>query len=554
MAQAPNVGSGISNDAYDVVIHNGQIVDGTGNPWFYGDLAIRDKRIVKITPAGLLRDAAALESIDARGLIVAPGFIDIQSQSRVPFLTGDGRVISKVTQGITTEIIGEDWTDAPANGQVISASISAGHPISIPFDGQRSFAAWLAAIQKHGVSTNVGAFVGGSTIRSYVMGMSPSAATPAQLKVMQSLVEGAMQDGAFGVAPALAFAPARYYNSSELLALADAMRPYGGFYAFHLRSEGNQLLEGLDEVLDVGRAGHVPVEIYHFKVVGRSNWPKQEAAVARINDARAAGEDVGAFMYPYEARNGNLAACLPSWASAGGKLLENLRTPEQRERIKQELLGEVTNSEDECLLAGPQGSVVVTLRTNLHPEFSGKSLSEIADMEGKNWVDAAMDLLLAEDGRVDMLFFVTSRENLVLEMRQPWILFGTDFPGRDASVPETPSHPRGFGSYPRILGSYVRDEHVLPLEDAIRKMTSSPAARLSLHDRGRLEEGMYADVVIFDPRTVADRATYARPNEISVGIRYVFVNGEAVVRDEKHTGAKPGRIVYGPGRQSPAHP
>jgi dihydroorotase/N-acyl-D-amino-acid deacylase len=293
-------------------------------------------------------------------------------------------VVSKVTQGITSEIIGEDWTDAPANDAAVAASIIAGHPVVIPFDGRHAFRNWLTAIARHGVSTNVGAFVGGSSIRSYAKGMSSSAASSAEISTMQVLVQNAMEDGAFGVAPALAFAPASYFTRVELIDLARTMAPYGGFYAFHLRSEGDELLQSIDEVLDIGREGHVPVEIYHFKAAGRSNWTKAEAAIKRLNDARADGQDVGAFMYPYEARNGNLANCFPSWVSSGGGLLANLRDQQQRARIKREVSTHETKTENECLAADPRGSLVMAVNRSDDQEFVQKSLADIALAEGKD--------------------------------------------------------------------------------------------------------------------------------------------------------------------------
>ncbi|MFQ5818060.1 MAG: amidohydrolase family protein [Terriglobia bacterium] len=535
---------------YDVIITGGRVIDGTGNPWFYGDVAIRGDRIARITPAGLLGDAPARERIDARGLVVAPGFIDIQSHARGAFLTGDGRVISKVTQGITTEILGEGWTNAPANERTLSIAGSVDpetRRLTQEFTAAHGFNNWLEAMQRHGTSANFGSFLGATTVRMYVKGMAQGAPTADELEAMRTLVRQAMEDGAFGIATALIYPPGNFATTEELVEMAQGMAPYGGVYITHMRSEADQFLKAIDEALEIGRKGGVPVEIYHLKAAGRRNWHKAALAIARINAARAEGQDVGADMYPYTAGGTGLTACLPPWASADGKLFDNLSDPQMRAQIRAEVLNQTTEWENLCTLATPEGVLIVGLDKPENKQFNSKRLAEIAALQGKEWLDAAIDLILSERQRVGTIYFMMTEENVQRQMRQPWIKFGTDAGGFDPESTTELVHPRSYGTYPRILGKYVREERVMPLEEAIRKMTSAVANRLSIRERGLLREGMYADVVVFDANTIGDRASFEKPHQLSVGMRYVFVNGTAVVRDGTHSGATPGRIVRGPG-------
>ncbi len=542
--------AGATEPTYDIIITGGRIIDGTGGAWFYGDVAIEGDRIARIAPPGMLDKFTTNMRVDARGLVVAPGFIDIQSHSRDNFLTGDGRVISKVTQGITTEIMGEGWSNAPANEKTIAGSGSvdpAEQQFVEAFKAERGFNNWLEAMQKHGASANLGLFVGGATVRMYVKGMAQGKPTKEELDQMRALVKQAMEDGAFGIATALIYPPGNFATTEELIEMSKAMAPYGGIYISHMRSEADQFLEAMDEAMRIGREGGVPVEIYHLKAGGRRNWAKAQQAIDKINAARAAGQDVSADMYPYVAGGTGLTACLPPWASADGKLLANLRDPAMREKIKAEVLKDKTDWENLCQLATPEGVLIVGVDKPENKVFAGMRLSEMAAKQGKPWLDAAIDLIISEEQRVGTIFFMMSEDNIKLQLRQPWMKFGTDAGGADPDKPEGLVHPRSYGTYPRILGKYVREEKVIPLEDAIRKMTSAVANRLSIRDRGLLREGMYADVVVFDPKTVADRATFEKPHQLSVGIKLVLVNGTAVVADGMHTGAKPGRIVRGPG-------
>ncbi|MCS7082198.1 MAG: D-aminoacylase [Bacteroidetes bacterium] len=538
-----------SEAPYDWVITGGRIVDGTGNPWFYGDLAIRGDRIARIAPPGMLDQAPARRRLAVPGLVVAPGFIDIQSHSREAFLRGDGRVLSKVTQGVTTEILGEGWTDAPVNEQILRTADPADRPLLERFQGPRGFRAWLEYLQARGLSVNVGSFLGASTVRQYVKGLSMGPATPEELDSMRALVRRAMQDGAFGLASALIYPPGSFASTEELIALCREIAPFGGIYITHLRSEADRLLEALDEALRIGREAGVPVEIYHLKAAGVRNWHKAALAVAHIDSARRAGLDVAANVYPYTAGGTGLSACLPPWAAAEGRLFDNLRDPEMRRRIRAEIERPSSTWENLCELATPEGVLLLGLRRSEHQRFIGRRLSEVASELGKDWIEVVMDLLLAEGQPIASVYFLMSEENLKLALGQPWIKIGTDAGGFDPATARGPVHPRAYGTYPRILGRYVRQEGLLSLEEAIRKMTSAVANRLQIRDRGLLREGLYADIVIFDPVRIRDRATFEDPHQLSDGVLYVFVNGEPVLWQGRHTGARPGRIVWGPGRQ-----
>lgn len=545
----PALAPAFEEAVFDAVITGGKVVDGTGSAWFYGDLGIRGERIARIAPAGALRDAPAKFRVDARGMVVAPGFIDIQGQSRRELLDGDGRLISKITQGITTEILGEGVTNAPANENTAALAADATERKSaLRFAGPHGFRRWLAAMEAHGAGLNFGSFVGATTIRLYAKGMVQGAPSPAEVDTMRAAVGEAMEDGAFGLASALIYPPGEYTTTFELAQLARAMQPYSGVYITHLRSEGDRLLEAIDEAIEIGRKGGIPVEIYHLKAAGVRNWPRMRDAIAKVNDARRAGVDVSADMYPYVAGGTGLTACLPPWASAEGKLFENLSNPAMRQRIRSEALHEGATWENLCELATPQGVLIAQLVKPENQRFAGKRLSEIAAIEKKDWIDAAMDLILSERRRVETMFFVASEDNLKLQIEQPWIKFGTDAPGLDPATGKQLAHPRAYGNFPRVLGKYVREEKVMPLEEAVRKMTSAVANRLSIRDRGVIREGLFADLVVFNPRTIADRATYEQPHQVSAGVGDVFVNGVPVVRNGMVTGALPGKALYGPGR------
>ncbi len=538
-----------AGDAYDVIIVNGRVVDGSGNAWFYGDVALRGDKIVRVVRRGQLGDARATKRIDATGMVVSPGFIDIQGQSTELFLRGDGRDVGKLTQGVTTEILGEAYTVAPVSALTMAdnATDTAAVKMLTPFRGPHGFDAWLRAMQAHGISPNVGSFVGASTIREYAMGLHMGAAPAAQMDSMRAAMRRGMEDGAFGLGSALIYPPGNYASTEELIEISKAMSPYGGVYITHMRSEADRYLEGLDEAMRIGQEGHVPVEIYHLKAAGKRNWGKAAIAVAKIDSARAAGLDIQANMYPYTAGGTGLAACLPPSASADGKLFVNLADSAKREKIRDDIAHPKSYAESLCELATPEGVLLTAFQNPANKKWAGHRLSEVMAASGKDWQNAVMDLLLTEHSDIGTIFFLMSEDNVAMQLKQPWIKIGTDAEGPDPDSTKDFTHPRSYGTYPRILGKYVRDEHVLPLEDAIRKMSGAVADRLLIRDRGLLREGMYADVVVFDPATIQEHSTYENPNQGSTGVREVFVNGVEVIRDGRHTGAKPGRVVRGPG-------
>jgi len=551
-ATASSTGRGAASTTgapYDVVIGNGRIVDGSGNAWFYGDVGIRGDRIVTISRRGELGNVAAQRRIDATGLVVAPGFIDIQGQSGGQFLNGDGRDVGKLTQGVTTEILGEAYTAAPVS-DISIADIPADRTAQIAsakrFLGPHGFDAWLRAMQAHGISANVGSFVGASTLREYAMGMHMGAAAGPALDSMRTAMRNAMEDGAFGLGTALIYPPGNYANTEELIEIAKAMAPYGGVYITHMRSEADQLLEGMDEAIRIGKEGGVPVEIYHLKAAGKRNWSKAPAMIAKIDSARAAGLDVQANMYPFTAGGTGLAACLPPSASADGKLFENLADSGMRAKIRAEVAHPTSYWESLCELATPDGVLIAALRTPENQRWSGHRLAEISAAAGKDWLETVMNLLVSEKRDIGTLYFLMSEDNVRLQLKQPWMKIGTDATGPDPDSVKTLVHPRSYATYPKILGQYVREERIIPLEDAVRKMSGAVADRLLIHDRGLLRPGMYADVVVFDAATIKDHSTYEQPHQLSTGVRHVFVNGVEVIRDGRHTGAKPGRIVRGP--------
>ena len=548
----PSTAPSAAPSSFDTVILGGKIVDGTGNSWFYGDVGIVGDRIVRVTPAGMLTNAPANRRINARGLVVAPGVIDIQAHSEEQLLNGDSRVVGMITQGVTTMIMGEGDTPGQISQTMFNDYLRSGGdtslaPILRGFVGPRGFGEWLRQMERHTASVNFGSFLGAGGVRQYAKNMAQGAPTPAELDTMRLVVRQAMQDGAFGVASALIYPPGNYASTEELIEQAKVMAPYGGLYITHMRSEGDRFLEAIDETLRIGREGGVPVEIYHLKAAGVKNWPKMRLAIAKIDSARAAGQDVTVDQYPYTAGSNNLSSCIPPWAHADGKLLDRLRDPATRARIKSEMMDENANFESLCLGATPQGVEVIGFNVDSLKKYEGRRLPEIAAAWNKDWADALMDLTLAERNRLGQVIFVASDSNIAIQVKLPYMKFGTDAGGYDPDSVKFATHPRSYGTYPRILGRFVREQKLLTLEDAVRKMTGATAARLSIRDRGELKPGYFADVMVFDPNTIIDRATYEQPHQLSVGVLHVLVNGVPVVSEGRVTGAKPGRIVRGPG-------
>ena len=537
---------------FSVLIRGGKVIDGTGNPWFYGDVAISGDKLAAIEPAGKIDPGRADTVIDASGHVVCPGFIDIQSHSIMPLLA-DGRLVSKAHQGVTTEIMGELWTPAPAGGRIDG-----------PFDGRMlggdaghwadqarewfRFRDWLEAMQDRGVSLNIGSFIGGGTVREYAKGWDMGDPTDDELAVMQKVTREAMEDGAFGVAPALIYPPSSYSTTAELTAVAEAIAEYGGVYITHVRNESEQLLEGIAEAIEIGRRSGCIIEIYHLKASGQPAWPLMPRAIEMIDEARAEGLDVTADMYPYPASGTGLNVLIPDWAHEGGKLYDNLADEAIWARIREDMLNPPAGATAMARTQNRDGIMPVGFMQEENQQYIAKRLPEIAEMRGEEWADTVRHLLLTEQQRISTIYFMMSEDNLALQLQQPWIKISSDAGGIDPEGQTLPVHPRAYGTFTRVLGKYVREDGVLELEDAIRKMSSSVADRLSIHDRGVLRSGAFADIVVFDPETVADRATFENPHQLSTGIRDVWVNGTRVIDSGTHTEAMPGRIVDGPGR------
>jgi N-acyl-D-amino-acid deacylase len=550
----PTTGAAPMRGGIDVVIENGRVIDGTGAAWFYGDVAIVGERIVAVAPQGTLRNTPAKQRIDATGMVVAPGFIDIQSGSTGSFLRGDSRVVGKVTQGVTTEIFGENSTPAPLSADMLARGTAALDPADsisrrlLPmFARPHGFAEMMREIEVRKASVNVGAFVGGGTLREYGMSLAQGKPTPPALDAMKGAAQRAMDDGAFGFATALIYPPSNFATTEELVEIGKVVKNAGGIYITHMRSEGDQFLEALDEAIAIGKNGNVPVEVYHLKASGPRNWPKMAKAIAKIDSARAAGQDVQADMYLYIAGGNNFSSCIAPKYAADGKLLDNLKNAQLRPQIKRDLYADDAGYENLCLIAGPNNVMVTGFRRPEYTKYEGKRLDEIARGLGKDWGDALIDLNIAENAQLGEILFLMSEDNVKLQLKQPWMKFGTDAGAMDPVNARGMTHPRTYGNFTRLLAKYVRDERVITLEDAIRKASSAVATRLSLHDRGVIREGMKADMIVFDEKTVRDLATFESPHQLSVGMKYVLVNGVPVISDGVHTGARPGQIVRGPG-------
>jgi len=535
---------------FDLLIKNGRIVDGSGRAGYVADLAIKGDRIVRI---GNLSQATAAHIIDARGLVVAPGFIDMLGQSET-YLLIDPRAMSKVMMGVTTEITGEGESIAPINERQIKEQESFLRRFNLTIDWS-TFDQYFRRLEKQGSGVNLGTFVGATQVREYVIGYDDRPPTAPELEQMKKLVADAMLDGALGLSTSLQYVPARFAETAELVELAKVARQYGGIYATHQRSEANTIDASLNEVFEIALKAQIPVEIWHLKTAYKKNWGRMAHVLTRIKQARDYGMDITADIYPYIAGSTSLTACLPPWALEGGteKMLSRLRDPATRQRLKKEISEDQQDWENIYLgSGGPEGVLIGAVVNRELESLQGKRISEIAVQQKKDPLDAVFDLILADQGQTGAIYFMMSEADLRAAMQSPFVSFCTDSGARatDGPLAGSKSHPRGWGSYPRILGRYVRDEHLLSLESAIHKMTGGPAARVGLKERGLLREGMFADITVFDPGKVIDRATFESPNQYPIGIEYVLVNGKISVDKRERTTALAGRVLRGPGSKN----
>jgi len=536
-----------SSQGFDIVITNAHIIDGTGSPWYSGDLGIWDGKIVAI---GNLAAAPRKRTIDARGMVVAPGFIDMLGQSELTILV-DPRLPSKIFQGITTEITGEGGSAAPLNDAMIQADRSSYEHLKITPDW-RTLRQYFVRLEKQGMGINLATYIGATQVRRMVLGDADLQPTAQQLEQMKALVRDAMKDGAVGVSTSLEYAPAPYAKTEELIALAGEASKFGGIYATHMRNEGDAVLTAIDETLRIGREAHIPVEIWHIKVAGKNNWGHMPDVVAKINSARSHGMDITADTYAYTAWFNSMSAFIPPWAHDGGdaKLIDRLKDPATRARIRKDMLTPSKEWDNEWQeIPGPEAVMIGVVQNPKLMPMQGKRLTEVAKIWNKDPMDALFDLLIEDNAFTNVAVFGMSEPDVVLALQQPWVAIDNDSSGAspEGILGQEHPHPRAYGTFPRILRKYVREEKKLTLEDAIRKFSALPAQRMRLADRGVLKAGMWADVVIFDPATVRDMADFENPNQLSQGMEFVLVNGVPVIEQGKMTGALPGKVLRGSG-------
>jgi len=532
---------------YDIVLRRGLIYDGRGGPPLIGDVAIRKDTIAAV---GDLTAQRARKEIDVRGLAVAPGFINMLSWANESLIE-DGRSESNIRQGVTLEIMGEGESMGPLNARMKKDMVSLQADIKYPIKWT-TLGEYLEHLEKRGVSPNIASFVGATTVRIHELGHADRAPTAAELERMKQLVRNAMEEGALGVGSSLIYAPAFYAKTDELVELCKAASSYGGIYISHIRSEGNQFLQALDELITISREAKIPAEIYHLKAAGQSNWPKLDAAIQKIEAARASGLRITADMYTYVAGATGLDAAMPPWVQEGGyaEWAKRLKDPTVRERVKREMVTPTDKWESLYLAAGsPDKVLLVAFKNPKLKPLTGKSLAEVAKLRGKSPEETAMDLVIEDGSRVGTVYFMMSEDNVRRQIRLPWMSFGSDAESlatRGVFLKSNP-HPRAYGNFARLLGRYVRDEKIITLEEAVHRLTALPAENLKLDRRGVLKPGHFADVVVFDPGKIQDHATFDRPHQYATGVVHVLVNGEQVLKNGKHTGAKPGRVVRGPG-------
>ena len=535
-----------ARQTYDLIIRHGTIYDGSAKPPFVGDVAIQGDKIVVV---GSLKNARGRTEIDATGLAVAPGFINMLSWATESLLY-DGRSQSDIRQGVTLEVFGEGGSMGPLNEKMKKEMLE--QQGDIKFDIKWStLAEYLDYLVQRGISPNVASFIGATTVRIHEIGYEDRPPTPAELERMRALVRQAMEEGALGVGSSLIYAPAFYAKTDELVELCKVAAASGGMYISHMRSEGSRLEEAVDELLTIARQAGIGAEIYHLKAAGKLNWGKLDAVIAKINGARAEGLRVTADMYTYPAGATGLDAAMPPWVQEGGlkAWIARLKDPAIRERVAREMSVATDKWENLYEAAGPEGILLVGFKSEALKPLTGKTLTQVAAMRAKSPQETAMDLVIEDDSRVGTIYFLMSEENIRKQIKLPWVSFGSD---AESPAPEGPflksnTHPRAYGNVARLLGKYVRDEKLIPPEEAIRRLTSLPATNLRIQQRGLLKPGYFADVVIFDPAKIQDHATFEKPHQYSTGVVHVFVNGTQVLKDGEHTGAKPGRVVRGPG-------
>jgi N-acyl-D-amino-acid deacylase len=534
-------------NSFDVIIRGGTVYDGTGGTPKRADVGINGDRIAAV---GNLKSASAATIVDATGLAVAPGFINMLSHSESSLIT-DGRSQGELRQGVTTQIFGEG-SMGPLSDEMKRRRVSGQGDIKfeIPWT---TLAEYMMYLEKHGISQNAASFVSATTIRENIIGLEDKAPTPEQLDRMRALVRQEMEAGALGVTTALIYPPAFYAKTEELIELCKVAAKYKGKYIAHIRSEGNQLIEAVEETLRIGREAGLPVEIYHLKTSGESNWNKMDKVIAMINDARSKGIKISADMYTYTAGATGLDASMPPWVFDGGREAaeKRMQDPATRKKIAEAVRTPTNDWENLYVLAGsPERILLVGFRSEALKPYTGKTLAEVAKLRGKDPIETIMDLVYEDHSRVGTVYFMMSEENIKKQLRQPWVSLGSDAASMapEGAFLKSSTHPRAYGNFARLLGKYVRDEKVITLQEAIRRLSGLPATNLGLDHRGFLKQGMFADVVVFDPATIADHATYENPHQYSTGVKHVFVNGVQVIKDGEHTGAKPGRALWGPGK------
>ena len=532
---------------HDVIIRNGTLYDGSGSAPRVADIAIDGERI---TSVGNLRTSKGKQEIDARGLAVAPGFINMLSWA-TESLIEDGRAMSDIKQGVTLEVFGEGGSMGPLNDAMKKETVEQMGDIKYDIEWT-TLGEYLDYLVSKGISPNVASFIGATTVRVHEIGYADRPPTVAELERMQALVRQAMEEGALGVGSSLIYAPAFYAKTDELIALMKAAAPYGGSYISHMRSEGARLLESVDELIRIARESGAPAEIYHLKAAGKPNWNKLSQVIAKVDSARAAGLDIRANMYTYTAGATGLDASMPPWVQEGGynEWAKRLKDPQIRARVAEEMRTPTDKWENFfAAVESPEKIILAGFKADSLKPLTGKSLAEVAKLRGKSPEETAMDLVIQDGSRVGTIYFLMSEENVRREIAIPWVSFGSDAeaPAPEGVFMKSSTHPRAYGNVARLLGRYVRDEKIIPLEEAVRRLTSFPAANLKIRDRGSIKPGYFADIAIFDPKTVSDKATFESPHQYSTGMVHVFVNGAQVLRSGEHTGAKPGKVVRGPG-------